>query len=88
MGYSWRWQWQRRHQGDGTALTIGFAADKVDANGQIFGLLCKTNLIENTTFTVNATLTNGATDALGTLNAILSQPYPRLFVVGICPAAE
>ncbi len=73
---------------DGTALTVGFAADKVDANGQIFGLLCKTNLIENTTFTVNATLTNGATDALGTLNAILSQPYPRLFVVGIGPAAE
>ena len=73
---------------DGTALTVGFAADKVDANGQIFGLLCKTNLIETTTFTINATLTNGASDTLGTLNAILPQPYPQLFVVGIGSAAE
>ena len=73
---------------DGTALTVGFAADKVDANGQIFGLLCKTNLIETTTFTINATLTNGASDTLGTLNAILPQPYPQLFVVGIGPAKD
>lgn len=69
-------------------LTVGFAADKVDANGQVFGLLCKTDLADTATFTINATLTNGATDALGTLNAILPQPYPQLFVVGIGPAEE
>ncbi len=68
---------------DGTALTVGFAADKVDANGEVFGLICKTNLTEAATFTINATLTNGATDTLGTLNAILAQPYPQLFAVGI-----
>ena len=73
---------------DGTALTVGFSADKVDANGQVFGLLCKTDLADPATFTINATLTNGATDALGTLNAILPQPYPQLFVVGIGSAAE
>lgn len=68
---------------DGTALTVGFQADKVDANGETFGLVCKTNLTEAATFTLNATLTNGAADTLGTLNAVLSQSYPQLFVVGI-----
>ena len=72
---------------DGAALTVGFAADKIDANGQVFGLLCKTDLADTATFTINATLTNGDTDALGTLNAILPQPYPQLFVVGIGPAS-
>ena len=71
---------------DGTALTVGFAADKVNANNEVFGLICKTNLTEAATFTINATLTNGASDALGTLNAILAQPYPQLFAVGIGPA--
>ena len=73
---------------DGAVLTVGFAADKVDANGQVFGLLCKTDLADTATFTVNATLANGVSDTLGTLNAILPQPYPQLFVVGIGPAKE
>jgi acetyl esterase/lipase len=73
---------------DGSALTVGFAAGKVDGNGQVFGLLCKTDLADTATFTINATLSNGASDTLGTLSAVLDQSYSKLFVVGIGPAAE
>ena len=73
---------------DGSALTVGFAAGKVDGNGQAFGLLCKTDLADTATFTINATLSNGASDTLGTLSAVLDQSYSKLFVVGIGPAAE
>ena len=69
---------------DGTTLTVGFQADKVDANGQTFGLICKDNLADTTPFTLNATLTNGASDALGTLTTTTDKT--QIFAVGIGPA--
>ena len=70
------------------SLTVGFAADKVDADGQVFALLCKSDLADAATFMVNATLRNGVSDTFGTLSAVLDQPPPRLFVIGIGPAED
>ena len=46
-------------------------------------LLCKENLDDATAFRLPATLTNGSLDTLGVLEAVLDQPYPHLFAVGI-----
>lgn len=72
---------------DGAALTVGFAADKVDANGQTFGLVCKDNLTDTTTFTLNATLANeaGGTATTGTLTTTTDKT--QIFAVGIGPAS-
>ena len=72
---------------DGTTLTVGFAADKVDANGQTFGLVCKDNLTDTTAFTLNATLANeaGGTATTGTLTTTTDKT--QIFAVGIGPAS-
>ena len=68
----------------GDTLTVGFRAGKVDARGEVVvALLCKENLDDATAFRLPATLTNGSLDTLGVLEAVLDQPYPHLFAVGI-----
>ena len=68
----------------GDTLTVGFRAGKVDARGEVVvALLCKENLDDATAFRLPATLTNGSLDTLGILTAVLDQPYPHLFAVGI-----
>ena len=72
---------------DGTTLTVGFRADKVDANGQTFGLVCKNNLTDTTTFTLDATLANeaGGAATVGTLTTTTDKT--QIFAVGIGPAS-
>ena len=68
----------------GDTLTVGFRAGKVDARGEVVvALLCKENLSDAKPFRLPATLTNGSLDTLGILTAVLDQPYPHLFAVGI-----
>ena len=68
----------------GDTLTVGFRAGKVDARGEVVvALLCKENLSDEKPFRLPATLTNGSLDTLGILTAVLDQPYPHLFAVGI-----
>lgn len=65
-------------------LTVGFRAGKVDARGEVVvALLCKENLSDAKPLRIPATLTNGSLDTLGVLEAILDEPYPHLFAVGI-----
>lgn len=65
-------------------LTVGFRAGKVDARGEVVvALLCKENLSDEKPFRLPATLTNGSLDTLGVLTAVLDEPYPHLFAVGI-----
>lgn len=65
-------------------LTVGFRAGKVDARGEVVvALLCKENLSDAKPLRIPATLTNGSLDTLGVLEAVLDQPYPHLFAVGI-----
>ncbi len=66
---------------EGGMVAVGFRAAEIGANvGSTFGLLCKDNLDDAETFTLNATLTDVA-DALGELQAATSKS--QLFVVGI-----
>ena len=68
----------------GDTLTVGFRAGKVDARGEVVvALLCKENLSDAKPLRIPATLTNGSLDTLGILTAVLDQPYPHLFAVGI-----
>ena len=67
-------------------LVLDLEADCVDADGQTFTLLCKENLTDAETFTIDVTLENGATQALGTLQGLVD--LPRLFILGIGPAAK
>lgn len=68
----------------GDTLTVGFRAGKVDARGEVVvALLCKENLSDAKPLRIPATLTNGSLDTLGVLEAVLDQPYPHLFAVGI-----
>ena len=62
-------------------LTVNFEAGEVNANGQKFGLVCKENLMDTTTFTIEVTLENGASQDLGTLQGLTDRP--SLFIVGI-----
>lgn len=72
-----------------TGATVGLKAGKIDANGQIFGLVCKTDLTSKDTFVINATLTaeEEATEGLFTITADLSG-YTQLFVIGVGPAKQ
>ena len=67
-------------------LTVGFAAGKVDANGQVFGLICKESLASAETFVINVTLTDDGTGSatVGSLEGLTDKP--SLFVLGIGPA--
>ena len=64
-------------------LLIGFEAGKVNADGQTFGLVCKENLTDEETFTVNVTLTDDGSGSatFGTLEGITDRR--RLFILGI-----
>ena len=62
-------------------LAVGFEARKVDADGETFALVCKENLTDTETFTIEVTLTNGATDTLGSLAGTTGRS--SLFVLGI-----
>ena len=64
-------------------LTLGLEAGQVDADGQVFGLVCKENLTDAQTFTVNVTLKNGAAATLGTLEGLTDKP--QLFILGLGP---
>ena len=70
-------------------LKVGLAAAKIDANGETFGLICKTDLTSDATIVINATLAAepNATEGVFTVTADLSG-YDRLFVVGIGPKGE
>ena len=68
----------------GATVAGGFAAAKIEATvGDSYGLLCKENLGDAATFTLQATITE-AGDTLATLTA--STDRTRLFAVGICTA--
>ena len=64
-------------------LTLGLEAAKVNANGQVFGLVCKERLTDKETFTINVTLTDDGTGSatVGTLSGLTDKP--SLFVLGI-----
>ena len=74
-----------------TGATVGLKAGKIDANGQIFGLVCKTDLTKEETIVINATLTHAEgdliTEGLFTISANLSG-YTQLFVIGVGPAKQ
>lgn len=66
---------------EGGVVAVGFRAAEIGASvGSTFGLLCKDNLDDAETFTLNATLTD-IEGALGELQAATSES--QLFVVGI-----
>ena len=66
---------------EGGKVAVGFRAAEIGASvGASFGLVCKDNIDDTETFTLNATLTDVA-DALGELQAVTSKS--QLFVVGI-----
>lgn len=73
-----------------TGATVGLHAAKIDANGETFGLVCKTDLTKDETFILNAVLSyekgelGDATEGLFTITADLSG-YTQLFVVGVGP---
>lgn len=71
-----------------TGATVGITAAKIDADGERFGLICKTSFGTFETVVLNATLAAdpGATTGVFTITADLSG-YTQLFVVGIGPAA-
>ena len=71
---------------DGGTLTVGIEAARVDADGETFGLVCKENLTDTETFTINATLSNetGGAATVGMLQGVTDRT--QLFVVGICAA--
>ena len=62
-------------------LTLGFEAAKVDADRQTFALVCKENLTDKETFTLNVTLTNGEAANLGSFAGQTDKP--QLFILGI-----
>lgn len=66
---------------DGETVAVGFRAAEIGANvGASFGLVCKDNLEDTETFTLNATLTD-IEGVLGELQATTSKS--QLFIVGI-----
>ena len=69
-------------------LKIGFEADRVDANGQSFGLLCKDSLADEVPYVINVQLTNdeGGMATLGTLQGLTDKP--QIFILGIGPAVR
>ena len=71
---------------EGETVAVGFRAAEIGASvGASFGLVCKDNLDDTETFTLNATLTD-VEGALGELQATTSKT--RLFIVGIGAAAN
>ena len=71
---------------EGGTVAVGFRAAEIGASvGASFGLVCKDNLDDTETFTLNATLTD-VEGALGELQATTSKT--RLFIVGIGAAAN
>ncbi len=71
---------------EGGTVVVGFRAAEIGASvGSTFGLLCKDNLDDTETFTLNATLT-GIEGALGELQATTTKS--QLFIVGIGAAAN
>lgn len=72
----------------GSDVAVEFHAAEIGSSvGASFGLICKDNLADTETFTLNAELTAiDATNVLGTLETQTNKT--QLFVVGIGPAAE
>ena len=71
---------------EGGKVAVGFRAAEIGASvGASFGLVCKDNLDDTETFTLNATLTD-IEGALGELQATTTES--QLFVVGIGAAAN
>ena len=67
------------------AVAVGFRAARIEAAvGDAYGLVCKENLADTTTFVLDATISE-STDSLATLTAETDRT--RLFAVGICTAA-
>ena len=68
------------------ALTVGFEAARVDADGETFALVCKEKLTDETTFTIDVTLTDDGTGSatLGLLAGLTDKS--SLFIFGIAPA--
>ena len=66
---------------EGGTVAVGFRAAEIGASiGSTFGLVCKDNLEDTETFTLNATLTD-IEGVLGELQATTSKS--QLFIVGI-----
>ena len=71
---------------EGGTVAVGFRAAEIGASiGASFGLVCKDNLDDTETFTLNATLTD-IEGALGELQATTTKS--QLFIVGIGAAAN
>ena len=71
---------------EGGKVAVGFRAAEIGASvGASFGLVCKDNLDDTETFTLNATLTD-IEGALGELQATTTES--QLFIVGIGAAAN
>ena len=68
-----------------TGLKVRFRAGQIDADGETFGLICKTDITSDATIVVNAKLAAepGATEGVLTVTEDLGA-YTRLFVIGIC----
>lgn len=71
-----------------TGATVGVMASWLDADGEVFGLICKTSLGSAETVVLDAKLSaeRGATTGVFTITADLSA-YEQLFVIGIGQAA-
>ena len=69
-------------------LAVGFEAGKVDADGETFALVCKEKLTDDTTFTIDVTLTDDGTGSatLGSLAGLTDKS--SLFIFGIASAAK
>ena len=71
---------------EGSTVAVCFEADAIGASvGAVFGLICKDDLADADTFTLNATLTE-VVGASGALEATTGKT--QLFVLGIGSAAE
>ena len=73
----------------GEGLKVKLSAKKIVADGQTFGIVCKTDLLGDEKIVVNATLHADATGTEGELRTVSDlSPYSQLFVVGVGPKAE
>ena len=67
-----------------TGLKVKFRAGQIDADGETFGLVCKTDLAGDETFVVNATLTAAPDASEGVLDVGEDlSAYPQLFIIGL-----
>lgn len=69
-------------------VKVGLRADRIDANGQMFGLICKDDLLSDTTFTLNVKLSDDGSGSARLADLMGQTDKPQLFVLGIGSAVK